>query len=398
MKLIYIFLLLSTNLVYSQLSFKKARIQKLDNTELTGYIKIKNNLITEENAYIIYKNDNKKIETIIKADLVKSIYYTNKNLVVKKIINKKKTTYKFLEIVKTGDITIYKLQGRYYLESDENGLRDISIMGYNHQIERYYAKGIITKYVSKCKEAHNMVYKDELINLFDLRKIIDSYNSCKNYQSENSPSEAAIRLSESNDTGNLMIGFGSSYNMTDYTKLLRISEYGLKNNSISYYISSSIVLTPDFLKKLGFIKFNGKYVTQAWSNLVNDGQTVQIKEKIEYVGLGTGFNIYLIKSETIKPYIGLNGEFLINYSKIVISDSSPLANLYSKEHYTNFLYGLNLGANINLKNSEFNLNIEYSPGYKTQVKSPGSISGLSETDNQTVKTKYINFSLSYFIL
>ncbi len=396
MKFYFLFFVFSLNFVYGQSSFKEAKLFKNDNSAIEGFIKIKSNDSVEEDAFIIYKKDKKSEESILKASEIKQIDVSNKTLVLRHL--KKSKYLKYFELVKKGKVSILKNNGRIYLESDDLGLNDISSIDSYGRIEKFYNKGITTKYVSKCKKAHDRVFRESLLNAFELREIVAIFNNCDSYiLKDNVPAETAIVNANSNDHSRFKIGLGVGYQVTDYTKLLRVSDLNYKNNSISYNVHASFALSPSFFKEIGFLELGVDYVTQGWSNYVDNESITQIKEKIQYVGLGTDLNFYLYKNENIKSYLGINANLIFNFTEVKVIDDTPYPNLYAEDSFSNLSYGFNLGSDLTIKEKVFNINIQYSPGYKFTVKNSSDIAGTISNEDQQVKTSYLNMTISYYL-
>lgn len=379
------------------ISAQNATLFLKDKTSLEVKLRIEQNTFSQTQVKIFYKENesnfkNLELESISKIVIKEHEYF------IKNIDFHGANVPKLLQKVKSGELNLWQMGTYYFLENKEYGLKLVSKLGDLNKSTKYFEKGILILYVNKCQETYDRVFNLLSVNYNDLTAAVTNFNNCElNTTDSNNIPTSAIQESIKKDDASIMVGIGLSMMSTDFSSHNNLKDYDLnKNQSLAYNLSISSHLAPNAVKNIGFYSFGVKYIYQPMHRKTyNLENSIIIDEQVNQVNLNLGLGIYLLKNNTTQIYAGMDGVGVFNFSKVTVQDSGPNHNLFSKKFFSNLTYSAFIGSNLEIFNHEININIEYCPGYKYDIKPTNIDISSSDSDQYKIKTSFVALEMAY---
>ena len=370
--------LLSTTLIFAQNNNSTTIYFKDGSTKQFEKVKFENNA----EDYII------GVE-VKNADDNKTIYHLTDIVSVKENTTKhvtkqyKKNLY-LLEEVIVGSLSLYKSGAHYFLENDENGLREISKVIIDQTTLNRYDYATLSIFVNKCKAAQEKAYnKNNSISISVLKSVVNTYNSC-NLSEDIQFAENVITLANA-PSEFIEVGINVGYGFLN-TKFDDLSP-GVSNQYGTPVIGAQVYFNTNILeKRLSFLFLVDYSLPKEFKS--NDNK-INLKTKLSYVHamLGTRYTFNNI-NKAFSPYVGLNGGLILsNMSDITFQPAIYGAQKIGYKSKYKLSFNLNAGTYIHLGNKKIDFNIMYQPENEIQIIS-----------NDNLTTIENNYKLSGFQL
>ncbi len=388
--LLLLCLTLSISLSTFSQNFKEIVVYDLNNSleSLTGNLKFNSSgfidkIVTKNENRINYKNLSRvsKIETSRKTYIVKKY---NNNL------------YAF-EIIKKGDISLYKSLTKYFLENKDNGFRELKFNQHNGEDLKTFNHGDISPYANKCKSSQNLIFKNSTaINLYKLKKIIDSYNNC-NLNSDIQISDGAIKIANKSKE-KIKLGLSLGYQLIDakydsFGSDLAL-DFGFQTVGISAFFHPFNLKTDNI--RLGFsLDFPVSNVNH--KEVTNDG-IIFLQNKTVYTSTLFQIDYIIDVSQSFKAYFG--GKYGIYFNSgssinIYLPNDLTQDDLLKFETENAVGYEIHLGAQFNFINQDFDFSLGYKPKVNFSLQANSNIPNVYDVNEPYYTINSFNFKLTY---
>lgn len=364
---IFLLFILSTTLFFAQNNNSTTIYLKDGSTKQFEKVKFENNA----DDYII------GVE-VKNADDNKTIYHLTDIVSVKENTTKhvtkqyKKNLY-LLEEVIVGSLSLYKSGAHYFLENDENGLREISKVIIDQTTLNRYDYATLSVFVNKCKAAQEEAYnKNNSISISVLKSVVETYNSCA-LSDDTQFAENIITLANA-PSEFLEIGINVGYGFLN-TKFDDLSP-GVSNQYGTPVIGAQVYFNTNMLeKRLGFlISVDYSFPKEFNSN----ENSIILKSKLSYINtmVGARYTFNNI-NKTFSPYFGFNGGFIFNSMSDVTAQEAVFgAQRIDFESTNKLALNLNVGTYIHLGNQKIDFNIMYQPENEFELVSTDNLSRI----------------------
>lgn len=368
MKHLIIFLyLLSTTLIFAQNNNSTTIYFKDGSTKQFDKVKFENNVEDYISGVEVKNADGNK--TIYQLTEIVSVKENTTNYVTKQY---KKNLY-LLEEVITGSLSIYKSGTHYFLENEENGLREIPKIVIDKKVLNRFEYATLSIFVNKCKAAQEKAYnKNNSISISVLKSVVNTYNSC-NLSEDIQFAENVITLANA-PSEFIEVGINVGYGFLN-TKFDDLSP-GVSNQYGTPVIGAQVYFNTNMLeKRLGFLILVDYSLPKEFNS--NDN-SINLKSKLSYIQtmVGTRYTFNNI-NKTFSPYLGFNNGFIFNSMSEVSAQAAVFgAQKINFESTNKLALNFNVGTYIHLGNQKIDFNIMYQPENEFNLDSSDNLSRI----------------------
>ncbi|APY00779.1 porin family protein [Lacinutrix venerupis] len=345
-------------------------------TEEAQFHKAKNNYYDG----ITLKRNEDSNDLYINANEISSVVINGKNYLTKNIDN---SAFLFETLIE-GKLSLYQSnEYNYFLEKESIDIRQIpfNTVGLKNN-KRYFKYGNIILFVTNCLAAKETAFnRNHNIDIKLLKEIVATYNSCDLSNDTVFTENELISMQTFDDKIRFGVSAGFSSLIADYSNL------GFNNeaNHNSAIFGVKLLVYPNKEKNTVFFNLDASYLLGKEQNLSN-----VLINKTSYIPIQIGINYAFNNiSDTFKPYLGANGIYIINQSKLTILSS----NSFSEDLTVNNTVGYNfkIGSEIKLLNSDFNFELLYQP----KLKFSSDSSSISQNINRNYTVSGVQVMLTY---
>ncbi|MBU2940733.1 hypothetical protein KO494_14385 [Lacinutrix sp. C3R15] len=375
-KLIFIFFLFIAVKSFSQnlkLSYTNGTTSSIEGKLKADKYGFYNEIITKDNNNI-------------NVNVLTTISKAKKKYVVKKF---NANYYAFQSIIENDNISLYKSKNKYYIESNDYQFAEIPFKEKDGYTFSVFDAGILGVYVNKCQATQNYIHDNfYTIRVSDLKKIINTYNSCNLENTSTVSNEAIKEANQPSEVVNFGITVGNSFLNIDYNGM----SVDHKQKYSMFNVGAIITFKPNILKRKLNYSFALNYMFSKEASFYASSKNVRTNHG--YIETVLGANYLFLKADSkINPYIGIAGGLLFNNGTQVNVRPAVLgASTTIYKGNSDLIYNINAGVLFTALNQKFNFNVAYIPSTKT---------GLETKNNLESNVKYynltgINIRLSYY--
>ena len=280
-----------------------------------------------------------------------------------------KTDTYFLEEVILGSLSVYKSGTHYFLESEENGLREILKVVINEKQLNTFDYATISVYVNKCKEAQEQAYnKSQIITYGVLKSLVTTYNACNLSESTQFASTVIKEANSPSEVIEIGINVGYNFLNTSFDNIVP----GVSNSYGTPVIGAQVYFNTNMLKNnIVFLILVDYSIPNMFKSRINSTYLdANMKFLTTMIGARYTFNNI---NKTFSPYLGANGGFIFNSkSRIVIQENIIDSPLNNYESTNQLAYNLGIGTYIHFGKQKVDFNFTYLPESKFDLILTGS--------------------------